>query len=94
MKIWIINKFISQIKSQKEAGKAFYVVKHLSVVLLILTVLVLFKNNLDITQDTSPPVLVHLRHLFFPHMPFLLKISNNKFYSRVINDSSVIETKK
>ena len=60
-------------------GKDFYVVAHQSVVLLIFNVRVLFKNNLDIIQDTSPPVLVHLRHLFFPHKHFLLKISNNIF---------------
>ena len=91
MKIWITHKFISKIKSQKDVGKAFYVVAHLNVVLLIFTVLVLFKNILDIIQDTSPPALVHLRHLFFPH--FILKISNNKIYSRMINDSSVIQNK-
>ena len=76
---WNIQQFISKIKNQKVDGKDFYVVAHQSVVLLIFNVRVLFKNNLDIIQDTSPPVLVHLRHLFFPHKHFLLKISNNIF---------------
>ena len=74
---WNIQQFISKIKNQKVDGKDFYVVALQSVVLLIFNVRVLFKNNLDIIQDTSPPVLVHLRHLFFPHKHFLLKISNN-----------------
>ena len=82
-------------------GKDFFVVAHQSVVLLIFNVRVLFKNNLDIIKDTSPPVLIHLlppvlahlHHLFSPNKHFLLKISNNIFYSRMINDSFVIQNK-